>query len=233
MRRLPENRMFHRMLRAGKVNVPVIDALARRLAGFHHSASAAEGWCYGLAPAFWRTVLGNLNESERFVGYTATNSQFTAIEDYLKGFISAYWKLFNDRMRQGHVRDGHGNLRCEHICLAQGIQIFDCLEFSPRLRYADVASDIAFLAMDLDSLGASRLADELCLACPQETADETFATLTNFYKCDRACVRGKVESLKSLEDEVPPHLTATMRAIMLARISRWRLVTPCAVDRLW
>jgi len=203
MRRLPDDRMLDRMWRAGQVNVAMIDGLVKRLVGFHQSASTAEGWRYGSAPAVRRTVLGNLDESERFAGYTLTNSQFAAIEDYLKGFVSAHWELLNDRMRQGHVRDGHGDLRCEHICLAQGVQIFDCLEFSERLRYGDVASDIAFLAMDLDSLGASPLADELVHAYAQATADESFATLTNFYKCHRACVRGKVESLKSLEDEVP------------------------------
>jgi uncharacterized protein len=203
MRRLPEGRMFDRLVRTSEANSALIDKLAKRLAGFHRIAFTAAGWRYGSATAVRRSVLGNLDESKRFLGYTLTDRQFNVIDDYLKSFIAAHWALFQDRVLQGHVREGHGDLRCEHICMANGIQIFDCLEFSERLRYADVASDIAFLAMDLDSLGASRLADELVRAYAEETADERFPTLINFYKCHRACVRGKVESLKSLEHEVP------------------------------
>ena len=203
MRRLPEDRMLDRLVRAGEVNGAVIDALAKRLADFHRAASTAGGWRYGSATSVWRSVLGNLDECQRFVDYTVTDRQFAAIDDYIKRFVAAHWGVLNDRVGQGHVRDGHGDLRCEHICMTKAVQIFDCLEFSERLRCADVASDIAFLAMDLDSLDAPLLADELVRAYAEETADETLPTLTNFYKCYRACVRGKVESLKSLEDEVP------------------------------
>ncbi len=65
----------------------------------------------------------------------------------------------------GRVREGHGDLRAEHVCLLNTekneIDVIDCVEFSERLRYGDVASEIAFLAMDLDRLGAPGLADEL------------------------------------------------------------------------
>ncbi len=203
MRRLPEDRMLDRLVRAGEVNGAVIDALAKRLADFHRGASTAQGGRYGSATSVWRLVLGNFDECERFAGYTVTDRQFAAIRDYLKRFIAAHWGVLNDRVGQGHVRDGHGDLRCEHICMINGVQIFDCLEFSERLRCVDVASDIAFLAMDLDSLDAALLADELVHAYAEATADETLPVLANFYKCHRACVRGKVESLKSLEDEVP------------------------------
>jgi uncharacterized protein len=204
MRRLPEDRMFDRLVRTGEANIALIDELAKRLADFHRDASTAAGWRYGSAPAVGSLLLGNLDESRRFIGNTITEPQFNTIQNYFRTFIAAHRELLNDRVRQGRVRDGHGDLRCEHICdMTDGIQIFDCLEFSERLRYADVASDIAFLAMDLDSLGASRLADELVRAYAEKTDDEGFPTLINFYKCHRACVRGKVASLKNLEDEVP------------------------------
>jgi uncharacterized protein len=203
MRRLPEDRMLDKLVCADEVNGALTAELAKRLADFHRRASTAAGWRYGSATSVWRSVLGNLDECERFAGYTVTDHQFATIDDYLRGFAAAHYELLNDRVRQGYVRDGHGDLRCEHICMTNGIQIFDCLEFSERLRCVDVASDMAFLAMDLDSLGASRLGEELARAYAQEAGDETFPTLINFYKCHRACIRGKVESLKSSEDEVP------------------------------
>lgn len=203
MRRLPDDQMLDRLVATGKADAAVVDVIAKKLAGFHRTASTAGGLRYGSATSIWRLVLGNLDESERFVSNTVTKSQFSVIEDYLKSFIGAHWQLLNNRVRAGRVREGHGDLKCEHVCLSDGIQIFDCLEFSERLRYGDVASDIAFLAMDLDALGAAHLADELIDCYAKVTGDEMVATLATFYKCHRACVRGKVESLKSIEDEVP------------------------------
>jgi predicted kinase len=114
----------------------------------------------------------------------------------------------NDRALEGRVREGHGDLRAEHICLLgtekpeSEIGVIDCVEFSERLRYGDVASEIAFLAMDLERLGTPMLADELVEAYAEITGDEDLAVFVPFYKCYRACVRGKVESLRSLEREV-------------------------------
>ena len=204
MRRLPEDRMFDQLVRIGEANASHIDKIAKKLADFHRGAPSAAGSALWVAicspaPSTWQP-----EESKRFLGNTIDESQVHAIGDYFNHFVAVHRKLLDDRVRGGHVREGHGDLRCEHICMTSEIQIFDCLEFSESLRYGDVASEIAFLAMDLDSLGATGLADELVRAYTEETADDALLILINFYKCHRACVRGKVESLKSLEEEVPP-----------------------------
>ncbi len=219
MRRFPERRMLDRLVRNGEAGVAEIDALAKRLADFHRGVSSAGGRLYGSAMSIYRLTLGNLDECARFIGSTLTDSQFKAINDYLKDFILAHYEALNDRVRQAYVRDGHGDLRCEHICMTPDIQIFDCVEFSERLRCGDVAAEIAFLAMDLDSLSASRLSDGLVEAYAKETGDNVFPTLINFYKCHRACVRGKVESLTSLDDKVPPAEREKAREQAKARFS--------------
>ena len=61
--------------------------------------------------------------------------------------------LLQRRVRDHRIRDCHGDLHAEHICLADGIIIFDCIEFNKRFRYGDVAAEAAFLAMDLDYNG--------------------------------------------------------------------------------
>lgn len=113
--------------------------------------------------------------------------------------------MFEARIDEGRVREGHGDLRAEHICVSPDgeIAIFDCVEFSESLRTCDAASEIAFLAMDLDFLGAGELAKELIASYAEEANDPQLHELLGFYTTYRALVRGKVEGLKSVEPEIP------------------------------
>jgi len=147
--------------------------------------------------------MGNLTECDRFIGNTIESREYIALEQFLGGFIAAHWEAINDRVRAHRVVEGHGDLRCEHIFVGDGeIKMIDCVEFSERLRYCDVASDLAFLAMDLDRLGARELADEVVDSYVAASADDGLIEFGPFYKCYRAVVRAKVATLKSLEDEV-------------------------------
>lgn len=203
MRRLPEERMLDRLLAAGKVDSATIRAIAARIADFHARAPAGRGWAYGSAAAIWQFVIQDIAQNQEFIGHTLSHDQFTAIDAFCRAFITAHWRAMNERALGGRVREGHGDLRAEHICVADNeIDVIDCVEFSERLRYGDVASEIAFLAMDLERLGAPGFADELVEAYSASAGDEELALFVPFYKCYRACVRGKVASLKSREREV-------------------------------
>lgn len=214
MRRLPADLMLDRLIRDRVAGVEQIRAIAARLAAFHRSQPARSAERWGSAPAVARMVADNLRECERFEGYALSISQMCGLARYARAFAGAHWELLNQRVRQGFVREGHGDLRCEHICLLPSeIVIFDCVEFSERLRYGDAACEIAFLAMDLDRLGAQDLSAELAACYARLTNDRDFALILPFYKCYRAVVRGKVESLKSLEPEVPPADRARAREL--------------------
>jgi aminoglycoside phosphotransferase family enzyme/predicted kinase len=203
MRRLPEDRMLDAMLAAGRVDSATIRGIAARIAEFHGAAPTEQAWTCGSAAAIWRGVIDDLAQDEAFIGLTLRDFQFKAIETFCRKFITAHWRQLNDRALERRVREGHGDLRAEHVCvLADRIEVIDCVEFSEQLRYGDVASDIAFLAMDLDRLGASGLADELVEAYAEITGDDDLPMLAPFYKCYRASIRGKVESIRSLEREV-------------------------------
>jgi uncharacterized protein len=207
MRRLPEDRMLDVLLTAGQADTGMIRAIAARIAAFHAGAPSNRGWTYGSAAAIWRGVVEDIAQNEGFIGHTLRQFQFAAIDTFCRAFITAHWRVLNGRAHEGYVREGHGDLRAEHICLVGNenenqIDVIDCVEFSERLRYGDVASEVAFLAMDLERLGASALADEFIEAYAEITHDEELAVFVPFYKCYRASVRGKVESIRSLEREV-------------------------------
>lgn len=102
------------------------------------------------------------------------------------------------RAAQGWIRDVHGDLHCEHICFApEGIQIYDCMEFSPKLRCCDLASEIAFLLMDLDVRGGGDFVEPFLSRYQELLDDPELTRLLPFYQCYRALIRGKVEALRA------------------------------------
>jgi uncharacterized protein len=213
MVRLPDERMLDRAVAKGLADSRIVRAIAAKLADFRRSAPADSGWTYGAAAEVWRLVGGNLAEMESLIGKTVSPRRFDAIAHYLRDYAAGHRSLLDDRARQGRVREGHGDLRCEHVCLIDDLPIFDCVEFSERLRYCDAASEVAFLAMDFDRLVARKLSEELVAAYAEISGDQALPSLILFYKCYRACVRAKVESLKSLEPEVAADDRAAARAL--------------------
>ncbi len=228
MRRLRGERMLDRMVERHEATPQEIRSIAARIADFHQHAESSKGWIYGSAAAVHRMVCGNLAETEQFAGSILERGDLDAIDVYNRGFIEANWELINRRAHSGRVREGHGDLRCEHICLDGAPIVFDCVEFSERLRYGDVACELAFLAMDLDRLAAPGLAIELTDAYVAACGDDELRILLPFYKCYRAVVRAKVDCLRSLEREVPDSERARARHsarayITLARRSMERI----------
>ncbi len=204
MRRLPEGRMLDRLLGEGSVDRKDICAIAQKLASFHQAASSDRASSYGTSQAIKKQVEENLAEVRQFIGQTIHPKLFNEIKRYKEDFLSVHHDLFDKRLRQSKVREGHGDLRAEHVCMTDEIEIFDTIEFNEGFRYGDVASDIAFLMMDLDFHHAPTLADDLGDKYGAQTEDGDFKQLVPFYECYRACVRGKVDTLKSFETEVPP-----------------------------
>src|SRR3989337_1764406 len=110
--------------------------------------------------------------------------------------------LFKKRIDEKRIRDCHGDWRTEHICLSDRIYIFDCIEFSDRLRYGDVASEVAFLAMDMDFSYENELSRYFVDSYIELANDNDINKVINFYKCYRAYVRGKVESFKLNDPDI-------------------------------
>src|SRR5262249_42148937 len=116
----------------------------------------------------------------------------------------SHWRFLNMRARSGHVLDGHGDLRADSVYFTNdGIRIVDCLEFSDALRWGDAASEVAFLAMDLDRLERPELSAEFVASYADATKDGDLNILLPFYKCHRSVVRMKVELTASREVDRP------------------------------
>jgi aminoglycoside phosphotransferase family enzyme/predicted kinase len=203
MLRLPEDRMLDRLISRRLVDASAIRSLAERVARFHASVACNRANAYGSAAALRDSMAAEMLENTQFVGQTLLQSQLDTIDAFFKRFVTSHRELLEGRVRDGFVREGHGDLRAEHICLTDGhIEVIDCVEFSERFRYCDVASEVAFLAMDLERLKAPSLAEQLVETYGELTRDHELPLMLPFYKCYRASIRGKVESLRSLQEEV-------------------------------
>jgi aminoglycoside phosphotransferase family enzyme/predicted kinase len=197
MRRLPQQRMMNVLLADNKVSAEMIAGVAKKLAAFHKEAETSpEIGAFGQIKAITRNTDENFDQTEKYIGKTISKDSYRRIKDYTDGFVENNAPLFNKRIKEGRIRDCHGDLHAAHICFADGICIYDCIEFNDRFRYCDVASEMAFLAMDLDHYGRADLSRALVKAYVAESGDKEMIKLLGFYKSYRAYVRGKVESFK-------------------------------------
>jgi predicted kinase len=203
MKRLPEDRMLDRMVANNTATETVIDRVAARLCEFHHTAlRGPEIAKWGSLAEIRHNWEENFIQTEPFIGRTISAPAYEAIRSWVNEEIETKADLFDRRAREGRIVDGHGDVRCESVCVMDGaICIYDCIEFNDRFRCGDVASEAAFLAMDLDARGRPDLGYFCAEAYQQRTDDEDFFTLLPFYRCYRAYVRGKVLSFRLDEAE--------------------------------
>src|SRR5437899_9394631 len=141
----------------------------------------------------------NFTQAEPFVGKTISPAAFEAIRHFTNSFYAAKEKLFLERIQQHRIRDCHGDLHLDHIHITpEATTIFDCIEFNDRFRFIDIANDLAFLAMDFDFEGRNDLGNLLLRNAAREFGDDGILKVSDFYKCYRAVVRGKVQSIQGI-----------------------------------
>jgi len=193
MRRLPQEKMMAALLDRNQVSTEMIAAVAERLAEFHRRAETSDAISqFGGLDTIIQNTGENFTQTEKYICKAISEKKYGQIKDYTDGFIAQNTSLFQKRVKEGRIRDCHGDLHAAHICFSDGICIYDCIEFNDRFRYSDVASEVAFLAMDLDHYGRADLSRSFVKAYVARSRDSELLRLLGFYKCYRAYVRGKV-----------------------------------------
>lgn len=213
MRRLPAERCLTAMIDAKTCSDSHVSDIIRLLSDFYRSCLPVRAAEY-CAQSF-RRIVDNREEllspehalpSERVQRVTAAQLQFLFIND----------DLFQRRVDERHIVEGHGDLRAEHIYMTQRPVVIDCIEFSAELRTLDTADELCFFAMTCDKRGAeyvgARVLREVCDALGDRPGEK----LLNFYRSYRACVRAKVAALRakqtaalaapSMQDEAASYL---------------------------
>ncbi|MEJ2728273.1 MAG: AAA family ATPase [Deltaproteobacteria bacterium] len=204
MRQLPHSATMVNLLRDDKLDGNSVELLARVLSQFYNQAGTGDRIdACGNHATIEKNCEENFIQLKEFEGNTISPQMLLFIRSATRSFLNRRKAFFKKRVESGRIRDCHGDLRSGHIYFVEdGIQIIDCIEFNERFRYNDVASDLAFLAMDLDFEGFSAVARVLLKAYVHYSNDEDVYIMMNFYKCYRALVRVKVNCLRLQQNDL-------------------------------
>lgn len=198
MRRYPDSERLATMVAAGLPTQHHLDAIAQQLARLHADSPHTEdinaaGSC-GAVVGRWEENLAELGHRARALDAVRA---IALIGGLFRQYVDGRSVLFEERVNQCRIVDGHGDLQAGDIfCTADGPVILDCLEFDDQLRYVDGIDDAAFLAMDLQFREAHELADYFLAGYRQAADDAAPPSLAYFYCAYRAIVRAKVDCIR-------------------------------------
>ena len=190
MRRFDEADTLDSRLRAGAAGAGELARLGRRLADSTPARAPSRRTTAPSASSVpWTTPSPRCTVSSAPPG----RRLIAARERMAGGILAAAWDELDRRGAGGRIREGHGDLRLEHVILGDlGPAVVDCVEFDPGLRSIDVAGDLAFLVMDLHRIGRGELAPVLVAAYREAGGDPGSDALLALLAAYRAYVRAKV-----------------------------------------
>jgi aminoglycoside phosphotransferase family enzyme len=204
MKQIPEDLLMDKLLEKDQVTPKMIEAVSEKLARFYSTAETNDFIkSFARPERIKQDTDENFDQTEKYIAVTISKDIYLEIQNRTNDFFRTEAEIFHQRIAADRIRDCHGDLRLEHIFWEDEISIFDCIEFNERFRYTDTAADIGFLAMDLDYHGREDLTEHLIQTYIQKSGDQDLMKVLNFYKCYRAYVRGKVESFRLDDPNIP------------------------------
>lgn len=199
MRRLPSDRMLDQLVAHGRAAPADIDALVGVLGAFYLRTPAV-----ALSP---HDYLARFQYEQGSTREVLLRPQFQLPDaalaiDRLERALAHGAALLCDRASGRCVRDGHGDLRPEHVCLLRPPVVIDCLEFNPQLRQVDPFDEIAYLSLECDMAGAPWIGQQLNAGCTALLGDRPDPALMLLYTAHRALLRARL-AMAHLLDPLP------------------------------
>jgi uncharacterized protein len=192
MVRLPAARMLDRALCAGTITPRDLAAVMARLASFFRRAEPRPMSDRDYVARLRQQTLRNAQELHA-PDLALDSSLVEEVIQVQLAFLDQHARLL--RGRGARLRDGHGDLRPEHVFLGTRTAaacVIDCLEFDADLRRLDPAQEIAFLTLECERLGARDVADAWVALYPRATGDSPAQALIHFYASRCAAVRAQI-----------------------------------------
>jgi aminoglycoside phosphotransferase family enzyme/predicted kinase len=199
MRAFPQQGLWDVQVRQGGLALRHMDEVAVQLCALHDGAAVSGPQTgFGLPAKVREPMLDNLDALSRMLRAEGERATIEGLRRWEAGAFQRLQPAFERRQQEGRVRECHGDLHLGNLTMIDGKPVmFDCLEFSEALRWTDVMSDVAFLAMDLQSHGRCDLSHRFVNGYFECAGDYDGALVLRYYIVHRALVRAKVAALKS------------------------------------
>jgi aminoglycoside phosphotransferase family enzyme/gluconate kinase len=199
MRRFEQDALLDRVAKRGALTAAHVDAVAAAVADFHariERAPRESEW--GSPERVVSFAEQNFEQVEPLAEAPADVEHLESLHTWTEHEFTVRRELISERRRAGFVRECHGDLHLGNIALIGGRPVaFDCIEFNPSLRWIDVASEVAFLVMDLLDHRLDALAWRCLNRYLESTGDYEGLAVLRFYLVYRAMVRAKVACIRA------------------------------------
>ena len=194
MRQFDQDGLFDKQQERGQLNIDDLTSLARQVAQFHDKLPPiADDKPLGTPDAVFAGMQENFDQVRPMIDDPELLTQLDNLEAWTKATFELCQPLIEKRRADGYVRECHGDLHLANITVHEGkVTVFDCIEFSEPFRFIDVINDLAFLLMDLESRGETRMANRVLNHYLEYRGDFEALPLLTLYKAYRAMVRGKI-----------------------------------------
>lgn len=204
MAQFEQDQLASRLLDSGRLTPRHIEQLAGKIAVFHQQAAvAAAGSRFGSPQTVKAQAMQNFDQIAALPGAAEDSAALRALRSWTEREAAVRDAGFRRRQSESRVRECHGDLHLGNIALVGGeITPFDCIEFSAELRWNDVASEAAFLAMDLIDRHRPDFAFLFLSGYLEITGDYDAMTVLRFYLVYRAMVRAKVHCLRAHQPKI-------------------------------
>lgn len=219
MRQFDPDQQLDQLLARGELTAAHIDALIARIAAFHAQTAQVDlASPLGQPEAVFAPMQQNFDQLHPLIDQPTRRAQLERLERWTRAEYDRLAPLLAERRENGCIRECHGDMHLGNMACIEGeIAIFDGIEFNDDFRWIDVANEIAFFVMDLESRGASTLAHRALNAWVELSGDHQALRLMRFYQTYRAMVRAKVASIRLGQ----PGLADTEREAVLEAYQRY------------
>lgn len=203
MREFPQTQLMAEVQARGELTDAHIDALAEQIAKFHLGIpQVPAGHALNNAEAIVAPMRQNFEQIQPLLTEQADLQQLDALIEWTETSIARLQPLLEQRSKQGFIRECHGDLHLGNATIIEDkVVLFDCIEFNEPFRLIDIASDAAFVAMDLEDRGLKCQARRFINGWLERTGDYSSLPLLNLYKAYRAVVRAKVSLFRLHQEE--------------------------------
>jgi aminoglycoside phosphotransferase family enzyme len=200
MKRLREEDTLESRLQSGRATPSDVERTARTLADFYVrlKPEIADGGLY----------LDHLRHEQKVNREVLENpaleiaAQAAALLDAVDKGLEELAPAIRERIRNGLIVEGHGDLRPEHIFLADKVQVIDCLEFNRSMRIIDPHDEVNYLALECEMLGAGWARPILNSALLDRLGNAPPPGLMALYCGFRALLRARLSMAHLLEHPV-------------------------------